>query len=145
MRLPGPVTGYTPEGGVLAQHEIEIILARQLASYLAMPVVLADPDGRLLYYNEPAESILGMRFEEVGTVSVERWVRDFLPVDEEGTPLEPDDLPIVRALKRGEPAHAEFSIRGLDGATRGIEVTSFPLIGQAGRPLGAIAVFWEVR
>lgn len=129
----------------MAQYEIEIILARQLASYLAMPVVLADPGGKLLYYNEPAEAILGMRFEEVGAVPVERWVREFLPVDEEGTPIEPDDLPLVRALKRAQPAHADFSIRGHDGATRRIEVTSFPLIGQAGRPLGAIAIFWEVR
>jgi hypothetical protein len=35
-------------------------------------------------------------------------------------------------------------IRGLDNVQRHLEVTGFPLIGQANRYLGAIAVFWEI-
>jgi hypothetical protein len=41
-------------------------LARQLAGYLSVPVFLVDPLGNLLFYNEPAEVILGRRFEETG-------------------------------------------------------------------------------
>ena len=40
-----------------------MILARQLASSLAMPILLVDTDGTLIYYNEPAEAILDQRFE----------------------------------------------------------------------------------
>jgi hypothetical protein len=36
-------------------------------------------------------------------------------------------------------------IQGLDQVRRHIEVTAFPLIGQAGRHLGAVAIFWEVK
>ena len=35
----------------MAHEEIEVILARQLASYLAMPIFIVDPQGTLLYYN----------------------------------------------------------------------------------------------
>jgi len=42
----------------VAQREIEGILARQLSNYLALPVFLADPEGNLIFYNEPAERIL---------------------------------------------------------------------------------------
>jgi PAS domain-containing protein len=55
----------------MAQHAVEIILMRQLASYLAMPIMLFDPAGNLLFYNEPAEAILGRRFEEAGEIPLE--------------------------------------------------------------------------
>jgi hypothetical protein len=35
----------------MAQKEIEVILTRQLASYLAMPIIIIDPLGTLLFYN----------------------------------------------------------------------------------------------
>jgi hypothetical protein len=42
-------------------HPIQIILARQLAGYLSVPVFLVDQNGNLLFYNEPAELIHGQR------------------------------------------------------------------------------------
>ncbi len=50
------------------QQEIEMILARQLASYLVMPIFVVDPAGTLVFYNEPAEPILGRRFDETGAM-----------------------------------------------------------------------------
>jgi hypothetical protein len=35
-------------------------------------------------------------------------------------------------------------INGLDRVRRVIEITAFPLDGQSGRRLGAVAIFWEV-
>ena len=45
-------------GGTMT-HPIQIILTRQLAAYLSVPVFLVDPKGNLLFYNEPAEIVLG--------------------------------------------------------------------------------------
>ena len=45
----------------MGQQEIEVILSRQLFSYLMIPIFLVDPEGSLLFYNEPAETILGRR------------------------------------------------------------------------------------
>ena len=128
----------------MSQQAIEVILARQLADYLVLPVFLVDPDGNLLFYNEPAEVILGLRYAETGPMPAQEWATIFRPTDEAGHPLPPDELPLVIALRELRPAHREFWIRGLgDGVTRRIEVTAFPLIGQAQRHLGALALFWE--
>lgn len=127
----------------MAQHEIEIILTRQLASCLATPVFLVDPEGTLLYFNEPAEEVLGQRFDEAGVMPAERWSTIFSPTDEAGQPIPPESLPLVVALTEGQPAHGRFWIRGLDRVPRYIEVTAFPLIGVGGRFVGAVAIFWE--
>jgi PAS domain-containing protein len=128
----------------MPQQEIEVILTRHLASYLAIPIFLVDPEGNLIYYNEPAEGILGRRFEETGEVHVGVWSTVFTPTDANGAPLPPESLPLVIALTKRRPDHRSFWIRGLDGKKRHIEVTALPLIGQTGRILGAISLFWEL-
>jgi len=125
------------------QREVEIILMRQLASYLAMPIFIVDPEGNLLFYNEPAEALLGCRFEETGELPAAHWANLFTPTDSEGAPLAPDDLPLVVALRTRHPAHRDFWIVGLDGKRRHLKLTAFPLVGQAGRFLGAVSLFWE--
>jgi PAS domain S-box-containing protein len=129
----------------MSQQEIEIILARHLIEYLAMPMFIVDPDGDMLFYNEPAEAILGYRYNETGTLAAAEWATVFEPVDHQGRPLNPEELPLMIATLQRQPAHRSFWIRGLDGAVRQIEVTAFPLVGQADRFLGAVAIFWEVR
>jgi PAS domain-containing protein len=125
------------------QKEVEVILTRHLASYLAMPVFLVDPDGNLLYYNEPAEELLGHRFEESGALRAEEWATIWRACNADGDPLCVDDLPLMVALRRRQPDHRHMWIVGLDGVSRRIEVTAFPLEGQMGRHLGAVAIFWE--
>ena len=125
------------------QHQIEVILMRELASYLAMPIFLVDPGGNLLFYNEPAEKILGHRYEETGPMPAQAWATIFQPTDEDGHTLPAERLPLIVALQEARPAHSGFWIRGLDGVLRQIEVIAFPLLGQSDRRLGAVAIFWE--
>jgi PAS domain S-box-containing protein len=125
------------------QLQVEVILMKQIASYLATPIFVVDPMGNLVYFNEPAEAILGQRYDEAGDMSLDEWSSVFTPTDERGEPLPPEDLPLVCALERRRPAHGPMWIRGLDGAIRHISVTAFPLVGQNDRNLGAVAIFWE--
>src|SRR6476619_3128315 len=127
----------------MAQKDVEVILTRHLASYLAMPVFIVDPPGSLLFYNEPAERILGLGFEETGEMPLEEWANAFVPTDKEGKRIPPEDLPLTVALFKRHPAHSSFWIRGFDRVHRHIDATAFPLIGQAARNLGAVAIFWE--
>jgi PAS domain-containing protein len=129
----------------MAQKEIEIILARQLSSHLTMPVFIVGPEGTLLFYNEPAEKILGQRYDETGEMPAEKWSTAFSPSNVGGSPLPREELPLMIALNQRRPAHKRIQIQGLDGVSRNIEVTAFPLAGQADRFLGAIAIFWEVK
>jgi PAS domain-containing protein len=126
-------------------QEIETILCRHWASHLQTPVFLVDPDGNLLFYNEPAELILGRRFAETGTMSAAEWSTAFKATDDNDVPLRPDELPLSVALAERQPAHKRFWIVGLDHDRRYIETTALPLIGQADRFLGAVAFFWELN
>jgi PAS domain-containing protein len=127
----------------MSQKEIELILLRQCASHLAMPVWLMGENGDLLYYNEPAEPILGRRFDEAGEMPGEELAAMFQTTAEDGSALATDDLPINIALRERRPAHRWMRIRGLDAVWRKIEITAFPIEGQGGRHLGAVAIFWE--
>jgi PAS domain-containing protein len=127
----------------MSQQEIEVILSRHLAECLAMPIFIVNPGGDLIFYNEPAEQILGQSFTETGMMPAQEWTTIFQPFDSEGISIAPYDLPLMIALREHHPAHKRFSIHGKDGVSREIEVTAFPLIGQADRFLGAIAIFWE--
>lgn len=127
----------------MAQHEIEVILTRELASYLVTAVFVVDPDGELIFYNEPAELLLGTRFDETGPMAMSDWTSMFSATDDDDRPLAPEELPLVVAVQHGRPEHGRFWIRGLDGDRRLLEVTAIPLLGQAGRHVGAAALFWE--
>jgi PAS domain-containing protein len=126
-------------------YDVEIILMRQAASYLALPIFVVDPKGDLIYFNEPAEGLLGLRYDETGEMPLEEWSTVFIPTDDDGNVIEPDDNPLVIALRDQHPAHSELWIQGLDGHRRHLNVTGVPLIGQHDRHLGAAAIFWQDR
>jgi PAS domain S-box-containing protein len=129
----------------MPQMPIELILLRQCASNLAMPIWLVSEHGDLLFYNESAEAILGVRFDEAGEMPSEDLAAMFQTKAEDGSPLEADDLPVNIALRERRPAHRWMKIRGIDGVWRKIEVTAFPIEGQKGRHLGAVAIFWQAE
>jgi len=68
-------------------YPIELILSRQLAECLDMPVFLTDTVGNLLFYNEPAEDILGKRYEDTGEMAVDEWGTVFKNKDDGGNPI----------------------------------------------------------
>jgi len=128
----------------MAQKPIELILMRQLASTLAMPIFLVDADGILVFYNEPAERVLGKRFEETGEMPPTEWASVWTPTKADGTPLPAERLPLSIAVAERKPAHGDFWIRGLDGTRRHIQATAFPLMRTHDQVLGAVAIFWEM-
>ena len=127
----------------MSQKPIEMILMRQLASSLVMPIFLVDPAGTLVFYNEPAEEILGLRFDETGEMPATEWGTRWEPSTGDGTPLAPDALPLMVALAQRRPAHGTLWIRRRDGGRRRIQVTAIPLVAMPDRLLGAAAIFWE--
>src|SRR5262245_55924587 len=122
---------------------IEIILLRELADHLSTAIFVVDPAGDLLYYNEPAEHLLGTRFDETGAMPMAEWSTVFKPTNGRGVTVPPDRLPLAIALAEQRPAHGRFGIRGLECTKRCIDVAAIPLKGQWGGHLGAMAMFWE--
>jgi PAS domain-containing protein len=126
-------------------YPIEIILNRQLADCLSMPVFITDTEGNLIFYNEPAEVVLGKRYEETGEMKVEIWGTIFKQQDDDGNLLPLDSLPLVRTLRYRVPHHKTFWIVSLQGKAEKISVTAYPIIGRSGNFMGAVAIFWEVK
>jgi len=126
----------------MTQREVELILVRQLASYLTIPIFVVDPKGTLIFFNEPAEAFLMRRFDETEELTLEEWTAIVDPSNEDRSPLRHDQRPILTSLEEHRPAHAKIWISNQAGDRREIEVTTFPIVGQAGRDLGAVALFW---
>ena len=129
----------------MAQKEVELILLRQWASHLNMPIFLVDREGKLLYYNEPAEVLLGRSFDEAGEMPAADLSSLFETTDEDGSPIPSSDLPLGIALTQRRPAFRRIRFKALDGVPRLIEIVAFPLDGQGGHWLGAVAIFWEAH
>ena len=126
-----------------APKPIQLILARQLASSLAVPILLVDTEGTLVYYNEPAEEILDQRFEETGEMRVDAWSKIFAVEDEFRMPIEPKDRPTMLALSERRPFSRTVWMRCGHREWWHVNITAFPLIGEGSQFLGAQMIFWE--
>jgi PAS domain-containing protein len=129
----------------MAQHPLELILIRQWASYLTMPVFVIAADGQLAYYNEPAETLLGRTFDEAGEMPLHQLTDIFEITDENGGPIEITQFPLAVAWLEHRPSHGRVRYRALDGPWRLVDVTAIPIEGHDEQHLGAVAIFWEVN
>ena len=126
----------------MSAHEIELILSRQLAEGLSTAIFIVDPEGNLLYYNQPAEKLLGKKFEDTGEMPVAVWSTIFKPLDDQGNTFPAEKMPLVKTLSNQLPAHGSFWIESLKGEKHKLMVTSYPISARGKRFLGAVAIFW---
>jgi PAS domain-containing protein len=123
------------------QRPIELIQARSLISGLSTAAFLVDEAGTLLFYNEAAGALLGLRFEEAGEMPPEEWGTRFLPRVPGGQPLAVEELPLTIALRDGRPGHTRMEITAADGQDHEILVTALPIRGKSAQH-GAVTIFW---
>jgi PAS domain-containing protein len=125
------------------QRDLVLIIARELASKLATPAFLVDARGDVVFYNEAAGELLGRPFVESRGMPASEWSTVFRPVDDAGTPIPLEELPLGRAITQGVPTHRTFFIESEDGVARRIDTTALPLYSHAEAFVGGLAVFWE--
>ena len=128
----------------LQQKHLVLILAREFASNLSTPTLVADAHGRLVYYNEAAEAYIGKRFAETGEVALEDWLESFEPRTASQEPLPPERRPARIAFEERRASHLRFSVTSADGVDRDVEVTAFPLFAHTDEFVGIVAIFWRV-
>ena len=125
------------------QKHLVLILAREFASNLSTPTLVADADGRLAYYNEAAEAVVGRRFSETGEMPLAQWLEAFEPRESDSSPLPPERRPTRIAFVERRVAHEVYMVTSADGVEREIEVTAFPLFAHAEEFVGIVAIFWR--
>jgi PAS domain-containing protein len=127
------------------QKSLVLILAREFAANLAMPVYVADAEGTLVYFNEAAEEIAGGSFAETGELPMAQWALRLAPESLDGRRLSRPEMPGGIAYAERRPAHGKMRITGLDGKRRTIEATVFPLFGSSKDFHGVMGIFWELK
>lgn len=86
-------------------------------------VLGCDLDGRLVLFNNAARELLGAVLD----VPVAQWPRRLGVVDEQGRPAEPDDVPLVRALRGDHVRDAELVLARDGEAPRTFRVRGRPV------------------
>jgi PAS domain S-box-containing protein len=127
-----------------ASKSIQIILARQLASCVAAPILLVDAEGTLVYYNESAEAIFHQRFDETGEMPPDEWTTRIAAMDDDRKPIPAEDRAMMRVIHKRHPVSQAMWLRGSDGEWRHVHVTAFPLIGERDTLFGVMSIFWEI-
>jgi PAS domain-containing protein len=126
------------------QRPVELILARSLIANLTTPGFLVDEDGIVVFFNDAASVILGVRFEEVGRMGPERWATEFGPYDEAGERVPPEQVALAIALREQRPTTARYRLRSLNGVDHDIEAAAVPLLTMEGTR-GAMVFFWPLE
>jgi PAS domain-containing protein len=125
------------------QKHIVLILAREFASNLSTPALIADARGYLVFYNEAAEAVVGRRFSEAGEMPMDDWIAAFEPRTITSEPLPPERRPARIALDERRASHMRYLATGADGLEREIEVTAFPLFAHTDEFVGIVVIFWR--
>jgi PAS domain-containing protein len=129
--------------GADAPKSLPLILAQQLASNLATPMFLLDPNGTLVYYNDAADQIIGKSFSEMGEIPSLEFGKMLNLSDPDGTPLRRRDSPAGVAFFQRRASHRRVYATGYDGIKRLVDATAYPLFGKDETLHGVVAVFWQ--
>ena len=125
------------------QKHLVLILAREFASNLSTPTLVADERGNLVFYNEAAEAVIGRRFSEAGEMPLEGWLGGFAARTLAHEPLPPERRPSRIALDERRASHVRYLVTSTDGVEREIEVTAFPLFARTDEFVGIVVIFWR--
>jgi PAS domain-containing protein len=125
------------------QKHLVLILAREFASNLATPTLIADAEGTLVYFNEAAEAVIGRTFAQSDELPLAEWTVRFAPRSLDSEPLAFERRPTGIALLERRAAHERYRITGLDGVERDVAVTALPLFAHADEFVGIVAIFWR--
>lgn len=125
------------------QHRpVALLMARELAANMSMPMFLVDEEARLVFFNEAAQSLFGAPYGEVGPLGRGQWSQRFQPLAADGSVMPRSEMPLVIAVEECRPAHAVQSVLQGDGSRIVIDLTAIPLFSHDGVFGGAMVVFW---
>ncbi len=126
-----------------ALKSLALIRAKHLAESVTTPVLLADGEGNMIFFNEAAEELLGSRFTDVGPQPAEDWQQRFKVRARDDSPFPLEAMPGWIALQGERPGLGHLRFTTLEGADRFIAVCAIPLFAQATQFEGAMILFWQ--
>lgn len=115
----------------------------QVLDLLAVGVIVHDADTRILYSNGRAERVLGLAEQEMRNRDTfdPRWAL----VHPDGTPVEPEDIPVVKAIRTGQPVvGAVVGVLAADGERAWLLVDANPVLAESGEVRRVVVSFSDI-
>ena len=114
---------------------------KQLVDIMPVGIHVCDADGRSLLFNRSAEKIWGRR----PALGRDRWCGAFRSRNADGQELEPEESPMARVLRTGEPMkEVELIMERPDGVLRHVIASPAPLFDHEGSLAGALNVLIDI-
>jgi PAS domain S-box-containing protein len=105
-------------------------------------VVMVSTEGNIIFANHAAETILGIKKDEIKGKYYNS--REWKQLDEFDNPYPLDQLPLAIAMREQRPVEAiEHAIVSLEGEKKWLTVNAAPLFDEKGNLYGAIAGFQD--
>jgi diguanylate cyclase (GGDEF)-like protein/PAS domain S-box-containing protein len=114
---------------------------RVLLDTLDEGIVACDAQGRMTIFNPAARRLhgLGDDVEPIGRIPSSRMLRHA-----DGSPMEPDENPLLRAMSGERLRNAEIVLAPPDGELRKVSVNGQALVDEDGWKLGAVVAMHDV-
>ena len=141
---PSPATGAAParRGNGHGTDGLVGIAAEAILRQLPIGVLVAGADGSIVLANARAAEMVGTSPDGLATTDEYARLRWFRP---DGTPLDPRDWPLSRALARGEAvADEEVTVVRPDGVPVVVRASATPLRNGRAGIAGAMAILADV-
>jgi PAS domain S-box-containing protein len=128
-----------------ALHEVQATLRAALDQSPAGIAIADAPSGRLRYVNDAGLLMRGdTRETMVSDAGIDEHVAAWQLLDLDGRPLNPDEVPLFRAVQFGETCSREFIVRRGRDDDRIVLGNAAPILDGAGRVTAGIVVFTDV-
>ena len=142
VRVTGSMTDLTERLELLDQLESERAKLAAILETAQSGIIVVDAQGRPTYAN-PVLQEIHQRPIPIGEGVESHGQLGLLHLD--GTPYEPQELPLVRAAMNGETINkVEMLIECPDGQRRHILANASPLRDSQGKILGAVAIVHDI-
>jgi len=114
---------------------------RVLLDTLDEGIVACDSEGRMTIFNPAARRLHGLEddVEPIGRVPSARWI-----LRADGTPMGPEENPLVRAMSGERIRNAEIVLAPPEGEQRKVSVNGQALVDEDGWKLGAVVAMHDV-
>lgn len=131
--------------GEIESQETKAILRAAMDQSSAGIAIADAPDGNLRYVNDAGLLIRGGTRETiVNSVGIEQYVKAWRLYDLDGKELNPDEIPLVRAIRYGEVNKREFLIRRDHCEDRIVLANAAPIKDQNGEITAGVVVFSDL-
>jgi PAS domain S-box-containing protein len=130
-------------GRLLDLFEAQRRRLQSLIDVCPVGLVVAEPDGgRVVLTNREAQRLLGASSNDD---TLRQYEQKAIPRSADGRPIPSEELPIWRALLRGEVTQAEeIHLESPDGRTIHTLVNAAPVFGSDGRVVSAVAAIQDL-